>query len=176
MIDFYLQNKSFLYCMPKSVAYCTSSNDSRSKLPPSIDFNALSERRLIAPLRSSRDAIRDKFSSMYKSYEDYSLTNEVREAHGHVERVQEELKLAQQRRTAVSRELSEIQHNLHLIHGDLVTCKREEPRYLELIRREFEVIILNTLFLLIFIFLNQFFFYIFTQSVKSSGEAKIERI
>lgn len=98
----------------------------------------LSERRVIEPLRQGQIRIKDKLNSMYKSYEDYSLTSDVREAHKHVDLLQEELKIAQQRRRDISRELSDIRYELQLIYGDLANCKKEEPRYLEIVRKEYE--------------------------------------
>lgn len=68
-----------------------------------------------------------------------SHTSEIREAHLHVEKLQEELKLAQERRRDISRELSDIRYELQLVYADLANCKKGEPRYLELIRKEYEV-------------------------------------
>lgn len=75
---------------------------------------------------------------MYKSYEDYSMASDVRHAHSQVEHIQEELRQAQERRRDISKELNGIRHELQLIYADLANCKKGEPRYLEIVRKEYD--------------------------------------
>lgn len=98
----------------------------------------LSEQRLIVPLRSGQERLRNKINSMYKSYEDYSMASDVRLAHQQVEHIQDELRMAQERRRDISKELSTIRHELQLIYADLANCNKGEPRYLEIVRKEYE--------------------------------------
>lgn len=91
------------------------------------------------PAKNSQSIVRNKLNSIYQSYEELSHTNEIRQAHQHVERLQEELKLAQQRRREVAQQLCDIRYELQLCYADLANCNKGEPRYLEIIRREYEV-------------------------------------
>lgn len=112
------------------------------KLPSSEDISkqkALSPNRVSSILRVGQQRFNNKLNNIYQSYEELSHTNEVRAAHQHVENLQEELKAAQQQRRDLAKELSDIRYELQLCYADLANCKKGEPRYLELIRKEYDI-------------------------------------
>lgn len=84
-------------------------------------------------------ALKSKANSVYKSYEIWSHMDEIRGAHQNVEMLQEELKSVQQRRREVSKELNDIRYELRMLSADLASCQRGEPKFLELIRKEYDV-------------------------------------
>lgn len=135
MLNLHFQHQKITLKPWNSVAYCTNQNQPNQS---SVILRDLTDRRLIAPLRTGQERLRNKFNAIYKSYEDYSLTSDVRQAHQHVELIQEELRIAQERRRDLSKELSNIRHELQLIYADLANCKKGEPRYLEIVRKEYE--------------------------------------
>lgn len=76
---------------------------------------------------------------MYKYYDRFSHTDEIREAHEHVERLQEELKETQQKRRDVAKKMNDIRYEIQVCYGELASCQKGESRYLELVRKEYEV-------------------------------------
>lgn len=89
-------------------------------------------------IQNGQQMVKNKLNSIYGSYERLSHMDEIREAHQNVESLQEELKVVQERRREVSKELNDIRYELKLCYADLANCQKGEPRYLELIRREYE--------------------------------------
>lgn len=83
--------------------------------------------------------MKNKVNSMYQFYDRFSHTNEIREAHEHVERLQEELKETQQKRRDVAKKLNDIRYELQMCYGELASCQKGESRYLELVRKEYDV-------------------------------------
>lgn len=90
-------------------------------------------------IKSGQLMVKDKVNSMYQFYDRFSHTNEIREAHDHVERLQEELKAAQQKRRDIAKQMNDTRYELQVCNGELFSCQKGEPRYLELIRKEYEV-------------------------------------
>lgn len=90
-------------------------------------------------IKHGQTLVKDKVNSMYQFYDRFSHTNEIREAHEHVERLQEELKETQQKRREVAKRINDIRYELQVCFGELASCQKGEPRYLELVRKEYEV-------------------------------------
>lgn len=90
-------------------------------------------------MKNGRAMVKGKVDSMYQFYDRFSHTNEIREAHEHVERLQEELKETQQKRRDVAKRMNDIRYELQLCYGELASCQKGESRYLELVRKEYEV-------------------------------------
>lgn len=90
-------------------------------------------------IQNGQSMVKNKLNSIYSSYEKFSHMDEIREAHQNVENLQEELKIVQQRRREIAKDLNDIRYELQLCYADLANCKKGEPRYLELIRKEYEV-------------------------------------
>lgn len=100
--------------------------------------------RLMAPmsqkmLSNGRSIIQNRWDIFSDWYDRFSHTNEVREAHKHVEDLQEKLNEAQQLRRETSKELTDIRYKLQMCYADLANCQKGDPKYLEIIRKEFEV-------------------------------------
>lgn len=83
--------------------------------------------------------LKKKLDSMYQYYDRFSHTNDIREAHEHVERLQDELEAAQHRRRDIVKQLNAIRHEIQMCYAELVNCQKGEPRYLEIVRKEYEV-------------------------------------
>lgn len=131
------------YVWLQATNYCTNPKlkDDKTSSPSSSNTNqqAVSGNALSHVLRAGQQRINNKINNIYQSYEELSHTNEVRAAHQHVENLQEELKAAQERRRDIAKQLSDIRYELQLCYADLANCKKGEPRYLELIRKEYDI-------------------------------------
>lgn len=92
-----------------------------------------------SPLKNAQTVFNNKLNSMYKYYDRFSHTDEIREAHEHVERLQEELKETQQKRRDVAKKMNDIRYEIQVCYGELASCQKGESRYLELVRKEYEV-------------------------------------
>lgn len=92
-----------------------------------------------SPLKNAQSLMNDKLNSMYKYYDRFSHTDEIREAHEHVERLQEELIETQQKRRDVAKKMNDIRYEIQVCYGELASCQKGESRYLELVRKEYEV-------------------------------------
>lgn len=90
-------------------------------------------------INNSRSLFRRKWDAFFNWYDEISHTNEVREAHKQVEDLQEKLNEAQHLRRDVSKALNDIRYELQMCYADQANCQKNDPRYLELIRREIEV-------------------------------------
>lgn len=99
--------------------------------------NQLKSNRIIT---GGRSLFRRQWDAFFNWYDEISHTNEVREAHKQVESLQDKLSQAQQLRRDVSKELSDIRYELQVCYADQANCAKGDPRYLELIRREIEVV------------------------------------
>lgn len=125
----------------------TSSNDTPSTTPspvlPKIQA-LLSEANKFNQvpkdiINNGRSLLRRQWDAFFNWYDEVSHTNEVRLAHKQVEELQDKLSQAQQMRRDVSKELNDIRHELQTCFADQANCQKNDPRYLELIRREIEV-------------------------------------
>lgn len=126
---FWLQSAS--YCITQNVKDDKKSSTSITKTDPQSPYSGI--------LRAGQQKFNNKLNNIYQSYEELSHTNEVRAAHQHVERLQDELKVAQQRRRDIAKQLSDMRYELQVCYADLANCKKGEPRYLELIRKEYDI-------------------------------------
>lgn len=90
-------------------------------------------------VKNGQSLVQNKLNSLYQHYDRFSHTNEIREAHEHVERLQEELKATQQKRRDVAKQMNDVRYELQVCYGELASCQKGEPRYLELVRKEYEV-------------------------------------
>lgn len=88
---------------------------------------------------NGKSLFRRQWEAFFNWYDEISHTNEVRNAHKQVEELQEKLSQAQELRRDVSKELSNIRHDLQVCYADQANCSKGDPRYLELIRKEIEV-------------------------------------
>lgn len=114
--------------LPRS--FSSGENDSKNVPSQSAGSSGL--------IQNGQQMVKNKLKSIYGSYERLSHMDEIREAHQNVEHLQDELKVMQERRREVSKELNDIRYELKLCYADLANCQKGEPRYLELIRREYE--------------------------------------
>lgn len=92
-----------------------------------------------SPLKNAQTLVNNKLNSIYQYYDRFSHTDEIREAHEHVERLQEELKDTQQKRRDVAKKMNDIRYEIQVCYGELASCQKGESRYLELVRKEYEV-------------------------------------
>lgn len=90
-------------------------------------------------VKNSQSLVQNRLNALYQHYDRFSHTNEIREAHEHVERLQEELKATQQKRRDVAKQMNDVRYELQVCYGELASCQKGEPRYLELVRKEYEV-------------------------------------
>lgn len=111
---------------------------SNEKIPKIVSNSTGS---IVSPniIQNGQSMIKNKLNSIYDSYEKFSHMDEIREAHQNVENLQEELKVVQQRRRDIAKELNNIRYDLQLCYADLANCTKGDPRYLEVIRKEYEV-------------------------------------
>lgn len=134
-----------------SVRYYSSSNQSdEERIPsrvnlPTSTLSFINDNNKLMPastrlVQSGRSLFDRKKNSFFEWYDQISHTNEVRDAHKQVEELQDNLNQAQQLRREVSKELNNIRYELQLCYADLANCQKGEPRYLELIRKEYDVI------------------------------------
>lgn len=127
---------------PDATSIPSASTASASMLPK---INALiSESNKLAPasrniINSGKSLFRRQWEAFFNWYDEFSHTNEVRNAHKQVEDLQDKLNQAQQLRRDVSKELNDIRYELQMCFADQAKCQKSDPRYLELIRREIEV-------------------------------------
>lgn len=118
-------------------------NASRSTLP-TVQSLVSDANKLMSPvsqriLNNSRTILTRNRDAFFAWYDKISHTNEIRDAHKQVEELQEKLNQAQQLRREVSKELTDIRYKLQMCYGDLANCQKGDPKYLEIIRKEFEV-------------------------------------
>lgn len=146
---------SIAQCYPKIRAsstavrwYTSSDGPKRQKSLPDVNqllstISHISHTNTLQPairiVKSGKSIFDRKWNSFWVWYDEVSHTNEVRDAHKHVEELQEKLNQVQQLRREVSKELNDIRYKLQLCYADLANCQKGEPRYLELIRKEYEV-------------------------------------
>lgn len=90
-------------------------------------------------IQNGQSLVKDKVNSVYQYIDRFSRTNEIREAHEHVERLQEELIEIQQKRREVANKMTDIRYDIQMLYGELSNCQKGEPRYLDLVRKEYEV-------------------------------------
>lgn len=90
-------------------------------------------------IKNGQTFVRNKVNQMYQVFDRFSHTNEIREAHEHVERLQEELISTQQKRRDLAKQLNDIRYDIQVCYGELASCQKGESRYLELVRKEYEV-------------------------------------
>lgn len=138
--DLVLREFSSQKSLPNSSAPASSS----SSLLPKITA-LLSETRKFAPVAQGviigrgKSLFRQQWDAFFRWYDEFSHTNEVREAHRQVEEIQDKLNAAQQLRRDVSKELNGIRYEMQTCFADQANVQKSDPRYLELIRREIEV-------------------------------------
>lgn len=90
-------------------------------------------------LTNGRSMIEHRWHAVSDWYDKFSHTNEVRDAHKLVENLQDKLNEAQQLRRETSKDLTDIRYKLQMCYADLANCQKGDPKYLEIIRKEFEV-------------------------------------
>lgn len=122
----------------------TTSSNALSTSLPKVQSWIQDANKLMAPmskkfLLSGQSMIYRRWAAISDWYDKFSHTNEIREAHIHVEKLQEKLNEAQQLRRETSKELNDIRYQLQMCYADLANCQKGESKYLEVIRREFEV-------------------------------------
>lgn len=127
----------------KRDASLDASNASKSTLP-TVQSLLSDANKLMTPvsqriLNNSRTMFTRNWNAFIAWYDEISHTNEIREAHKQVEELQEKLSQAQQLRREVSKELTDIRYKLQMCYGDLANCQKGDPKYIEIIRKEFEV-------------------------------------
>lgn len=121
----------------------TSNAPSATSILPKI--NALiNDSRKVAPasrniIDNGKSLFRRQWEAFFNWYDEISHTNEVRDAHKQVEDLQDKMSQAQQMRRDVSKELNDIRYELQMCFADQANCQKNDPRYLELIRREIQV-------------------------------------
>lgn len=80
------------------------------------------------------------YSNAYEYYIDFFHMRQVREAFNKVEVIQDELRIAQETRRQILHDLTGIRADLAIVHGELMNCSRTELRYLDLVRREQDIL------------------------------------
>lgn len=90
-------------------------------------------------LTNGRTLVQHNWDAFSGWYDKFSHTNEVRDAHKHVEALQDKLNEAQQLRREASKDLTDVRYRLQMCYADLANCQKGDPKYLEIIRKEFEV-------------------------------------
>lgn len=90
-------------------------------------------------IQNGQSLVKAKINSVYQYIDRFSRTNEIREAHEHVERLQEDLIEIQQKRREIGKEITDTHYDIQMLYGELASCQKGEPRYLDLVRKEYEV-------------------------------------
>lgn len=73
-------------------------------------------------------------------YDHVTHTNEIRDAHRKVDEIQEKLNRAYTKRHKMNIDLNHLRDKLQNCHADLAHYQRTDPKYMELIRQEIDVI------------------------------------
>lgn len=163
--QFWCQNVA-ISVINRSYSIQQSSSDTPTPVSPATTSNILpkinallSETKVAAKklksnkiINNGRSLFRRQWDAFFNWYDEISHTNEVREAHKQVEDLQEKLSEAQHLRRDVSKELNDIRYDLQTCFADQANCPKNDARYLELIRREIEVI--KVFFFLLFRYLS----------------------
>lgn len=143
-------NRCAVYCYATYSSNSTNNQKRTNSLStlstslPKVQSWIQDANHLMAPmskkfLLNGRSMIERRWAALSDWYDKFSHTNEIREAHIHVENLQEKLNEAQQLRRETSKELTDIRYQLQMCYADLANCQKGESKYLEIIRKEFEV-------------------------------------
>lgn len=92
-----------------------------------------------AVLHTSEALLKTKADLFFAWYDNVTHTDEIRDAHQKVNDLQDKLNEAQIGRRELSKELNDLRYELQLCYADIANCQRGEPRYLDLIRKEYDV-------------------------------------
>lgn len=116
---------------------------SSSSVSPLIDSLKGKKNKILLKSRqtiyTSEALIQRNIDGFFNWYDNVTHTNEIREAHRKVDDLQDKLSQAQLSRREVLKELHGLRNELQRCSNELNKCQRGEPRYIELMTREFEV-------------------------------------
>lgn len=73
-------------------------------------------------------------------YDHVTHTNEIRDAHRKVDDIQEKLNRAYTQRHEMNKDLNHLREKLQCCYADLAHYQRTDPKYMELLRQEIDVI------------------------------------
>jgi hypothetical protein len=89
--------------------------------------------------QNSGDVLRHKLKNIQSVYEETTGLVGIKVAQQKVIECQEKLKVAQEARRQIAIEQTQIRQQLQEIHSQIQRCNRGEPRYLELVQIEFDL-------------------------------------
>lgn len=134
------------YSVNKTQIPTSTTNLSSKQLSPLL--RSMNEAKNIILLNSCKtfytgEAIFQRQVDLFFSWYDHvTHTNEIRDAHRKVDEIQEKLNRAYTKRHEMNKDLNYLREKLQNCHTDLAHYQRTEPKYMELLRHEIDVILL----------------------------------